>query len=344
VILRDRQDVNASGLQFLWLEITEKCNLQCIHCYADSAPDRPLLGSMELSDWIKVIDEASDLGCSRLQFIGGEPTIHPGLGTLIEHARNSGFEFIEIYTNGTHFKPTLRESFIHNKVHLAFSVYSNIPAVHDCITRVSGSFFKTMNSIQWALDVGLNVRIGIIEMEANAGHAGSTKEMLAKIGVTDFGVDRMRGIGRGARKGADEQAFGELCGQCWRGRLCVTATGKTFPCVFSRFCPIGSARGSLTSLLQTEELRRFRAAVRRQQEDLLALGETCEPFSPPVCKPDRTVCNPDLAETCEPFSPPVCKPDRPVCNPDLLSPPSPCTPNTPCSPDCAPNACTPQIA
>src|SRR2546426_11566137 len=93
-------DSDASGLQFLWLEITEKCNLHCVHCYADSAPDRPLLGSMELLDWMKVIGEASGLGCTRLQFIGGEPTVHPGLAKLIEHARDAGFEFIEVYTNG----------------------------------------------------------------------------------------------------------------------------------------------------------------------------------------------------------------------------------------------------
>jgi len=26
------------GLDFLWLELTSRCNLRCIHCYAESSP------------------------------------------------------------------------------------------------------------------------------------------------------------------------------------------------------------------------------------------------------------------------------------------------------------------
>jgi MoaA/NifB/PqqE/SkfB family radical SAM enzyme len=35
-----------AGLHFLWLEITQKCNLSCVHCYADSTPHQPLFGAM----------------------------------------------------------------------------------------------------------------------------------------------------------------------------------------------------------------------------------------------------------------------------------------------------------
>ncbi|HEX2341721.1 MAG TPA: radical SAM protein, partial [Vicinamibacterales bacterium] len=67
------------GLSFLWLEITQRCNLACVHCYADSSPHLPLTERMTFSDWCRVMDEARTMGCRRLQFIGGEPTIHPDL-------------------------------------------------------------------------------------------------------------------------------------------------------------------------------------------------------------------------------------------------------------------------
>ena len=97
----DNTDRYINGLDFVWLEITQKCNLTCIHCYAESSPQRPLKGEMKLDDWLKVITEASELGCKSLQFIGGEVTLHPHLPVMIEFASQKGFKFIEIFTNAT---------------------------------------------------------------------------------------------------------------------------------------------------------------------------------------------------------------------------------------------------
>jgi len=48
-----------SGLSFLWLEITEKCNLACSHCYAESGPLGDLYGKMSYANWCRVIDEST---------------------------------------------------------------------------------------------------------------------------------------------------------------------------------------------------------------------------------------------------------------------------------------------
>ncbi|MPZ65154.1 MAG: hypothetical protein GEU83_06435 [Pseudonocardiaceae bacterium] len=54
------QDTRVS---FLWLEITGECQLACEHCYADSGPAGSH-GSMTGADWMRVIDEAAELGVS----------------------------------------------------------------------------------------------------------------------------------------------------------------------------------------------------------------------------------------------------------------------------------------
>jgi MoaA/NifB/PqqE/SkfB family radical SAM enzyme len=53
---------------------------------------------MGYKDWRNVIEEAASLGCSKVQFIGGEPTVHPRLSDLLVEARRIGFDFIEVYT------------------------------------------------------------------------------------------------------------------------------------------------------------------------------------------------------------------------------------------------------
>src|SRR5687767_9735901 len=90
-----------SGLDFLWLEITLRCNLRCTHCYAESGPGNALSYGADAADWRKTMTQAFHAGCRQVQFIGGEPTLHPSLAELITDARNLGYEFVEVFTNGT---------------------------------------------------------------------------------------------------------------------------------------------------------------------------------------------------------------------------------------------------
>ncbi|SHF02779.1 4Fe-4S single cluster domain-containing protein [Seinonella peptonophila] len=77
--------VQSQSLRFLWLEITGRCQLECVHCYAESGPNGTH-GSMSVNDWKRVIEDAASLGVSTVQFIGGEPTLHPEFISLLETA------------------------------------------------------------------------------------------------------------------------------------------------------------------------------------------------------------------------------------------------------------------
>jgi organic radical activating enzyme len=334
-------------LKFLWLELTGKCNLRCLHCYADSGPERQLHEYMTSQDWEDVLSQAASLGCRSVQFIGGEPTMYPALGMLIERARALGFERIEVYTNGTMFKPLLTEVFLRYKVDLAFSVYAAHAQTHDLVTNRIGSFDRTLAAIQWALASSLSVRVGIIEMDANAGQSEHTRGMLRAMGVKHIGIDRVRGVGRGAKDHSHASQFRELCGACARGRLAVTATGEIFPCVFSRFWPVGHATQGLSTVVEGVPLRTFQQEMRATQSSPRSQGgiadNRCPPGQPepPDClphlcnpqDPDRP-CVPDelerpCAPTGTPCGPDPCPPDEGPCQPDCtpINPPDPCPPN-----------------
>ena len=311
---------DAPWLDFLWLEVTPKCNLRCVHCYAESGPQRRLHGHMAPKDWEDALDQAAMLGCRAVQFIGGEPTMYPSLPALIRRARDLGFEAVEVYTNGTMFKPRIKDAFLQHRVNLAFSVYAADPEIHDRVTQQSGSFKSTLASIQWALESGLPVRAGIIETDANAGHAHHAQARLQGMGVDNIGIDRVRGVGRGASKDIAASSYDELCGACWQGRLAITATGQIFPCVFSRFCPVGNVEQGLKSALEGFPLDDFRRTMRQRR-----------PQPTTACDPDRTHCTP---QECSPLV--SCRPET-RCSPDCG--PGICRPGTQCSPD----TCQPPI-
>src|SRR5262245_34885107 len=90
----------SARLNFLWLELTSRCNLTCVHCYAESGPYADVPDGLSAAEYVTLLDDAAGLGCRRVQFIGGEPTLHPSLASLIAHARSRDYEFVEVFTNG----------------------------------------------------------------------------------------------------------------------------------------------------------------------------------------------------------------------------------------------------
>ncbi len=85
------------------VEITTYCSLRCAHCN-NLMPcyERPyhIPSSVVLSD-IEAMLEHMDT-CVKLALLGGEPFLHPGLGTIIDGIRdNPRIMYIEIVTNAT---------------------------------------------------------------------------------------------------------------------------------------------------------------------------------------------------------------------------------------------------
>jgi 12,18-didecarboxysiroheme deacetylase len=78
---------------------TRRCNLRCIHCYADAGnvPDPDELTTEEAR---ALIDDLAEFGAPVLLFSGGEPMMRPGLYELGAYARERGLRTV-ISTNGT---------------------------------------------------------------------------------------------------------------------------------------------------------------------------------------------------------------------------------------------------
>jgi len=270
-----------ASLDFLWLELTGRCNLECVHCYADSSPQIALVQGMCYEKWKDVLKEAFALGCRKVQFIGGEPTLHPNLLQLISYARMIGYEFLEVYTNGTFLSDEMLEIFRDHDVCLAFSVYSSGAEVHDRITRREGSHNRTIKNIRRAIGYGIPVRAAIIEMPENTDDVEAAKKMLEGLNIALIETDHLRGVGRGKSNSHSKETLQELCGACWRGQLAIDAQGNVFPCVFSRFCKIGNVSSGLRSMLHDEKLHTFRQQVRESFEmDGLERG-MCKPNCAP---------------------------------------------------------------
>lgn len=281
------------ALHHLWLELTRRCNLQCVHCYASAGPYLPLLEGLTATHWVGVLRNARNEGCKSVQFIGGEPLLHPNLEYLLRTARSLGYENIEVFTNGARTTPHWVELFAELHVKLAFSFYDLNPEAHDAITGVKGSYFRTLRAIDLALAAGLQVRVGIIQITQTDDDIQRLKEFLKARGVSNVGVDRMRRIGRADNNAAHAEPFKqleELCGACHDGKLCVTATGEAYPCIMAREWSVGNIlRDGWSNVVHGQQLTNFRQLQRQFLADRVTAS----------CKPDD--CNPYCNPNCNPF-------------------------------------------
>jgi MoaA/NifB/PqqE/SkfB family radical SAM enzyme len=297
----------SSCLRFLWLELTECCNLRCVHCYADSNPRLPLERKMQKPQWEKVIAEASRIGCLKIQFIGGEVTLVPYLTDLIRFARHTGISSVEVFTNATLLDSELIDVFKQERVSIATSFYSCDSSIHDHITQKPGSWRVTLDAITRLQDALIPVRVGIISMPSNESSVAETIQFLGSRGISRVGIDHARSFGRSVSLVGRDTSFSELCGQCGDHRACVVSTGDVYPCIMSRTVTLGNViTDEIDEIVRNKKIQGFR-------RDLLT--SIAEVKGPSNCRPDSCspqddcapkYCNPDFC--CEPNEPNGCSP------------------------------------
>lgn len=227
-------DRRIGGLNFIWLELTNRCNLNCIHCYNNSGHSRQSPPDMSYEAWRKVLEKSYRKGCKSAQFTGGEPTMYAYLPQLLSYARAVGYEFIEIFTNGTLLTDSLLRVVKDVRANLAFSVYASRSDVHDEITRTEGSFLKTKEGIISARECGIPMRAGVIVMRHNYQEIGNTVHFLNKLGVEMITIDGVRSVGRGSSVSMHKHHTDDGCGVCGKDTLCIDPSGQLFSCIFAR--------------------------------------------------------------------------------------------------------------
>ena len=293
---------------FLWLEITKKCQLTCVHCYADSGP-RQDHGEMTRSVWLRVIDDAASAGVENVQFIGGEPTLHPNLSEFVERALAHNIK-VEVFSNLANISQSMWQTFSRPGVSLATSYYSDDSTEHEAVTGAKGSYPRTSSSIGEAVKRSIPIRVGVIEVTTGQRTAEAVAQ-LQSLGVKVIGTDRTRKVGRGGT-GTRPDAH-ELCGKCTQGRLAISTSGDVWPCVFSRWLPVGNVRKQkLTEILDCEVLAKVRADLNEEFEKRADANPHAD-------------CYPDCGPACQPNCPPSCSPS--------CSPTQNCTPSGNCWPN-----------
>ena len=142
--------------------VTYRCNAACTFCYAGcncTANPAGTAREMTTDEARKVLDRiAMEAKVPSVSFTGGEATLRDDLPALVRHARGLGMR-VNLVTNGILASdPAVVERLAEAGLHSAqVSVEGTTAAVHEAITRVSGSFQRTLAGIRGLVAAGLRV-------------------------------------------------------------------------------------------------------------------------------------------------------------------------------------------
>ena len=96
---------------FLIASITSQCNLHCAGCYSRSnhaTVDEKPASQLTAEEWLRIFDEAEEIGISFIFLLGGEPLLRRD---VIEAAGRKPHILFPVFTNGTFFDEEYRKLF-----------------------------------------------------------------------------------------------------------------------------------------------------------------------------------------------------------------------------------------
>ena len=129
------------------LELTKKCNFNCVYCYADGGePNQNELSLDEIKD---VMNQARALGARKVTLTGGEPMMRDDFWDIVKYARKAGLG-VNLYTNASLIDEEAARKLARLDVFPCVKLDSRDPKTSDRLAGQMGAFEKMLKGI-WNL-------------------------------------------------------------------------------------------------------------------------------------------------------------------------------------------------
>ncbi len=167
----------------LWLlaELTYRCPLHCVFCYnpVDYARQNQ---ELDTATWMRVLEQARELGAAQLGFSGGEPLLRDDLEDLIGHARSLGY-YTNLITSGIGLTDKRLEQFKRLGLdHIQVSFQDATQAVNDALSDTK-TFQKKLKIAQSVKAMGWPMVLNVVLHRLNLDHIEQIIELALGLGV-----------------------------------------------------------------------------------------------------------------------------------------------------------------
>jgi radical SAM protein with 4Fe4S-binding SPASM domain len=177
--------------------ITNRCNLSCLHCYSRSGPGTGKDTELTTSEARDLIDDLAGLGVPVLLFTGGEPLLRGDLFELAAHAASAGIR-TALSTNGTLITAEnarkIRDAGIG---YVGISLDGARPETHNRFRGDPAAFSRAIAAFTHCRDAGIRCGVRVTLTRENAGELADLIDLSDSIGASRFCLYWLVPSGRG---------------------------------------------------------------------------------------------------------------------------------------------------
>lgn len=161
-------------------ELTAKCNLDCVHCYAKPGRNHT---DMTTDEFKSIVDILVERGLMDAYFTGGEILTRPDFEQLFVYTKRKGV-LLSLLSNITLLTKEHIKLFKDYPVEIiSTTMYGYTEAAYERVTGVKGSYGQFMRALELLQANGINFELKYVAMEQNYDDVYAMREFGNKLGV-----------------------------------------------------------------------------------------------------------------------------------------------------------------
>jgi radical SAM protein with 4Fe4S-binding SPASM domain len=173
------------------IEVTERCNNQCAHCYVNlPLADREARSNeLTFEEHCRILDEITAAGCLWVCFTGGEIFIRKDFLDIYTYAKRKGL-LVTLFTNGTLITPQIADHLVEwRPFNVEITLYGHTRETYEKVSGVPGSYERCLEGIHLLMVRGLPLRLKTTALTLNKDEIADMKQFAKESLELDFRFD-----------------------------------------------------------------------------------------------------------------------------------------------------------
>lgn len=177
----------------LLAELTYRCPLKCPYC-SNPLELRRYRAELDTATWLRVLEEAAELGVVQVHFSGGEPLLRRDLPEIVQHARELDL-YTHLSTGATSADEVVLDRLRTSGLDaLQISLLDSRPDTNDWLAGLP-SFEKKRRAVEIARRLEFPVTLNVVLHRHNLDRLGDIIELACQWGVNRLELAHVQYIG-----------------------------------------------------------------------------------------------------------------------------------------------------